>query len=390
MREFSKVIASLIMAIIGLYALIGCSQPTSGVEENKKLEDYVDFVLEIEGEGDVKVLQLTDLQIIDSSQCRREDRLLAWAKAEWAPENMERLAFAHMREVVKQANPDLIVLSGDNVYGEFDDKGTVLKALVAELDSYKIPWTFTFGNHDNETHIGVQATVDEYLKSEYCIFKRGPVETDEFGDSYFTVAGNGNFNIGITRGGKLVEVIWLMDSNGHTDSDKSQNMYSTVGLKENQIEWFSDGNDKLKEFCGGTSPKAIGFFHHPMRAFGDAMQKYGYVSSVHEFFDKNGDYGVFKEIEIPENDQGDSGCMHVDAGGYIDSDYTFHNLLKKYNVEGWFFGHDHLNNASAVFEGVRYTYGLKASEYDAFKNGEVGGTLITLGENKMAVTQIFG
>ena len=385
-----KKIFCFILALSLAIPLAACTNNTdSGNTEKLKLEDVVDFVLEVEAGREVKVLQLTDIQIIDSDQQRYEGRLHSWSIDKWKPEHMEELAFSHMRKVVQETKPGLIVLSGDNVYGEFDDAGTSLKALVKELDSYKIPWTFTFGNHDNETHLGVQATVDEYLKSEYCIFTRGPVEKDEDGNDYYPVEGNGNFNIGITQNGKLTEVVFLMDSNGHTDSDRDQNMFSSLGLMDGQITWFTEKCELLKKYNGGKSPEFIGFFHHPMRAYGDAMQKYGYVSSRHEFFDENGDYGNFKPVEIPENTNGDIGYMHADAGQYIDGSYVFHNLLKTYNCEGWFFGHDHVNNASAEFEGVRYTYGLKASEYDDFVNGEIGGTLITLGEKKMTVKHVY-
>ncbi|MDY2879799.1 MAG: metallophosphoesterase [Candidatus Borkfalkiaceae bacterium] len=371
-----------------LLSAISCGEQAD-TEKRPSLEETVDFVLEVEGGRDVRILQLTDIQIIDSDQQRYEGRLHPWSIEPWKPEHMEELSFAYMRKTVEQADPDLIVLSGDNVYGEFDDNGTSLRALVAELDGYRIPWTFTFGNHDNETRLGVEATVAEYLKSEYCLFKRGPEPEVVDGESFYPVAGNGNFNIGIVQDGRLTEVVWLMDSNGHTDSDKTQNMYSTAGLMDSQIEWFRERNELLRRYGGGVSPKSIGFFHHPMRAYGDAMQKYGYISSRHDFYDENGDYGNFKPVRIPENDEGDSGNMNVDAGQYIDGAYVFHNLLKTYGCEGWFFGHDHENNASAVFEGVRYTYGLKASKYDSFTEGEIGGTLIKVGQNGLSVSRIF-
>lgn len=383
-----KMLGCLLAASVAVTC--ACGGKTDSGNNGLKLSDVCDFVLEVEGGRPIKILQLTDIQIIDSDQQRYEGRLHSWSIDKWKPECMEDRAFKHMRNVVKETCPDLIVLSGDNVYGEFDDNGTSLKALVAEMDSYKIPWTFTFGNHDNETRIGVEATVAEYLKSEYCMFTRGPIEKDENGTGYFTVAGNGNFNIGIVQNGKPTEIVWLMDSNGHTDSDRDQNMFSSAGLKDSQIEWFTERNEKLKEYNGGAPLRSIGFFHHPVRAFGDAMQKYGYMSSKHEFFDENGDYGVFKPISVPENAEGDSGNMHGDAGQYIDGNYIFHNLLKKYSVEGWFFGHDHVNNASAVFEGVRYTYGLKASEYDEYVNGEIGGTLIEISAENTKVSQVFG
>jgi hypothetical protein len=119
------------------------------------------------------------------------------------------------------------------------------------------------------------------------------------------------------------------------------------------------------------------------------MQKYGYVSSRHSFYDENGDYGNFKEIVIPENNDGDCGAMRKDAGQYIDQNYVFHNLLKEYGCEGWFFGHDHQINGSVKYEGVRYTYGLKASLYDSHTPSDIGGTQILVGANPLKVSHVY-
>ena len=172
-----------------LLAVAGCGgKPPK--EAREKLENVMDFVLEIPEGRDAVVLQLTDIQIIDSDQQRYPGRLPNLVE-EWKPENMEKLAFSHMREIVERVKPDLIVLSGDNVYGEFDDNGTSLAALIKEMESYQTAWTLTFGNHDNETRRGVLWTCEQYEKAEHCLFKRGPVES---------VHGNGNFNIGISQG----------------------------------------------------------------------------------------------------------------------------------------------------------------------------------------------
>ncbi len=370
-RIVSLMICGALVAVAG-----GCGKLSS--DERVKLENAVDFVLELPESRDAVILQLTDIQIIDSEQQRYPGRLPYFAE-EWKPENMDKLAFSHMREIVKRVKPDLIVLSGDNVYGEFDDKGTSLTALINEMESYETPWTLTFGNHDNETRKGVAWTCEQYEKAEHCLFKRGPIES---------VHGNGNFNIGIVQGGKLSGVVWLMDSNGHTDSDSDQNMYSTQGLFPDQIEWFESRCEKLREYNGGKSPRSIGFFHHPLRAFGDGLKQYGYVSGRHDFYAADG-AGDFKKIVVPENPYGDIGSMNKDAGSYIDLEYEFHGLLKKYGCEGWFFGHDHENNASVTFEGVRYTYGLKSSEYDSFISSVLGGTRITLGESGLKVCHEF-
>ncbi|MBS1313962.1 MAG: hypothetical protein HP048_01260, partial [Clostridia bacterium] len=206
MKRILSVLTALLFVPAGLFGLSAC-------EERPALEEAVDFVLEVEAGRDVKILQLTDIQIIDSSQMRTPDRLQSWSIENWKPENLPDLAWKYTREAVEAVQPDLIVLSGDNVYGEFDDSGTMLQALIAEMESYGIPWTLTFGNHDNETRKGVAWTCEQYIDAEHCLFTRGPVETAD-GREYFLTEGNGNFNIGIVQGGKLTEVVWLMDSNG--------------------------------------------------------------------------------------------------------------------------------------------------------------------------------
>lgn len=378
-----KVLATLALcACMGMAACGGTGTTSSSTTPALKLEEVVDFVLEVEAGREVKILQLTDIQIIDSSQQRYDGRLHSWSIDWWAPQNLEKVAFQYMREAVEKVKPDLIVLSGDNVYGEFDDAGTSLQALVAEMESYEIPWTLTFGNHDNETRKGMEWTCQQYVNAEHCMFTRGDIEN---------VEGNGNFNIGITQGGVLTEVVWLMDSNGHTEQNLEENMYYKEGLLPGQIAWFTQRNELLKEYNGGVSPKSIGFFHHAPRAYGEAMaENYGYQSARNAFMDEYGDWGVFEPIIIPENTKGDIGAMHVDPNGYIDADYEFHNLLKEYGCEGWFFGHDHKNNASAVFEGVRYTYGLKASTYDDYEEKEIGGTQILVGNGgKLSVQHVY-
>lgn len=380
-----KALLSCVLAAVAVFPFTACGEPAGGGKT--ALEDVVDFVLEVEAGRDVKILQLTDIQIIDSSQQRYEGRLHSWSVGPWAPEKLPEVAWKYTRKTVETVQPDLIVLSGDNVYGEFDDSGVMLQALITEMESYGVPWTLTFGNHDNETHKGVAWTCEQYQNAPHCMFKRGPVEVVD-GVEYFTAEGNGNFNIGITQGGTLTEVVWLMDSNGHTDSDRDQNMYSTAGIMEGQIAWFTERNELLKAYNGGVSPKSVGFFHHPMRAIGNGMQKYGYVSTKSDFYTEDGDYGVFKEFTIPENDLGDSGCMHFDCG-YIDGNYEFHKLLKEYGCEGWFFGHEHVNNASVTYEGVRYTFGLKASKYDSYTEGEIGGTEILVGTQPLRVRHVY-
>ena len=82
-------------ACLGMTACggMGTDSSSSSIEEKTalKLEEVVDFVLDIEAGREVKILQLTDIQIIDAAQQRYDGRLHSWSIGWWATENMEKV-----------------------------------------------------------------------------------------------------------------------------------------------------------------------------------------------------------------------------------------------------------------------------------------------------------
>lgn len=77
----------------------------------------------------------------------------------WMPQLMNQRLFNDLRKTINDVNPDLILLTGDIVYGGYDDAGTSFTKLVDFLDGYDIPWAPVFGNHDNESKMGVGLAV---------------------------------------------------------------------------------------------------------------------------------------------------------------------------------------------------------------------------------------
>ena len=111
--------------------------------------------------GEVRILQLTDIQIIDASQQRYVGRLRGGEEIRWLPENVWENAFRFVDEAVSRTDPHLLVITGDNVYGEFDDSGAQNRAFVKFIDSFRIPWATVFGNHDNGYYNYRDFTSDE-------------------------------------------------------------------------------------------------------------------------------------------------------------------------------------------------------------------------------------
>ena len=148
----------------------------------KELKDTIfdgcDFVVQLpenrKGKN-VKILQITDMQIIDAAQRRYPDRIRPDEIAAWGNDKFDVMCGNHVRSLVTQTRPDLISLTGDSVSGSFDDAGTTFKYICDLMESFKAPWAPVFGNHDNETKMGVTWQCEQFEKSEYCLFWSCPM-----------------------------------------------------------------------------------------------------------------------------------------------------------------------------------------------------------------------
>ena len=159
----------------------------------------------LDTDEELRILQLTDMQVIDASQRRSPGRISASEIERWAPENAEKNCYSHIKDVVAQTTPQLIIITGDIVYGEFDDSGRKLREFTEFMDSLEIPWAPVWGNHDLESAIGCKAASEIFQKAKYCLFA---TETDDIAD------GTGNYAVRIYRGGKLYRAVYMLDSHG--------------------------------------------------------------------------------------------------------------------------------------------------------------------------------
>ena len=82
-----------------------------------------DFVLKLPEDRvstEIRILQITDTQIIDSTQCRTPDRLRPDEIAAWTPDRFDGQCGNHIRSLITQAHPDLLIMTGDIIYGSFE------------------------------------------------------------------------------------------------------------------------------------------------------------------------------------------------------------------------------------------------------------------------------
>lgn len=233
------------------------------------------------------------------------------------------------------------------VYGEFDDNGSLFREFCTFMDSFEIPWAPIFGNHDNESNMGVDWQCEQLTNAEHCLFKQR------------TLTGNGNYTVGVTQDGKLIRAFFMMDSNGCANMSarsKANGHSSTqVGLAADQIDWMMLYANTIR--ANATSCKLSLALHIQPEVVLDAFSKYGF----------NGFDTKERPVDIdnhPEKAESDFGYLGANLKTPWDTSYTFYDKIKNSGFDSLFFGHEHCNSASAVYEGIRFTYGLKSSTYD--------------------------
>lgn len=310
----------------------------------------MDFIIQTKKEK-FKILQITDVQIIDSAQCRTFDRLSAAEKEKWLPEKMRENAFDMTDELVRRVQPDLVVATGDLVYGEFDDDGTSFRALVEKFDSYGVPWAVVWGNHDNACKLGVDWQIEQIRASKHGIFKKG------------SVTGASNYAIGIANAaGEVKRAVYMLDSNGGWDLSEAslaQGCCPSGGLKADQLAWLARTAESAKERWGDVP--AFACFHIPTDDLRLYLENKGVRYERGSTLYRCGAQNEFGEIR--------------EAGGLIESE---HARFKAAGVDGVFYGHHHTNSLSFEKDGVRYTFGLKTGFYDYHAKDMTGGTEIVV------------
>lgn len=308
----------------------GVSSDDLWTDSQKFNSDEINQLVKKDGE-DFKILLFSDIQLAANPF-----------------ENAKALNLTE--KMVKQTNPDFIMTTGDNASWFFSDIMT--KTVIKKLQGYDIPWGVTFGNHDTEWIADRNWNGNRYEEADNSLFQMGPAN----------IHGVGNY------------IVNIEDENGDS-------VYSLIMLDSNSRRVYEDGKDydfiyydqiKWYEWAvnGQKNVPSMLFFHIPLPEFKDAenMWTSGKIDNSMGFGDNRED--VF--------------CAPVNSG-------LFDVVKELGSTTHIFCGHDHINNLSVMYEGVRLTYGLKTGPSSYSDKDKQGATLITIkdGTNEIVVEHIY-
>ena len=339
-----KKILAFILAVVFVFSLClafssckkeGLGDKSYSVAEYRTTMQYYD---------DFKILQLTDLH--------------------FGIETDIALQLDIVKNAIIEANPDLIVLTGDNFM--YSTKGIVkslfsflneeCKALTSKRGRLT-KFTVTFGNHDNQgdySRYYINEVVSSYVTKD----------GDEIKDSKYAafidyedddVFGLTNFYIDLVDNREksldMVDVkyrIHIIDSNSYhfVGPDYDYDVIHTSQLEH--AKKIYEGATKDKEYIG------LAFFHIPLFEYQDAWGEY-------ESTGKDGQ-GEFRE---------DALYGYENNGSY--------KALHEANIVGFFCGHDHINYGDFIYKNEAiFSYGVKTTNQLYHDTDMIGYKAITL------------
>ena len=223
--------------------------PTEPSSEREIEVDYENLVIYVPAERNIRVAQFADLHLSKES-------------AGGYSNNKEERTFAFMRQIVNETDPDLIVLTGDNLFGTSTINEMTglenLQRLINVMESLERPYMFVYGNHDSEelTKGSSKKELHEYLLScdaQYLIYgdEYSEPNTENYRDVRYGVY---SVKLCDLDSKELLGAYIALD-NGYYDSRIS----SYTSISEGQINWYKNKISKLQdEFKGeGVVPTVV-------------------------------------------------------------------------------------------------------------------------------------
>ena len=306
---------------------------------------------------DFVILNLTDPQL---------------SNGEWAADHVAYKILTYtVEELIKKVQPDLITVSGDISWGEGHFEA--YKNFADLMQSYGIPWAPVWGNHDNEDGAAVvEEIADLYMTYPTCLYEKGD-----------PALGNGNYVIAIKEGEKIVEAVFMMDTHANNDIclfDRNcviQKYGSYASLTPVQLEWYKEQVKNLKALGCNDSSLIV---HIPL---------YGYRKAFYAATEE--ELRAPKSVSIEDSykgvgwkDEYKKTSFGVNREGIASSNYddgVVEVLEECGHTKHVIAGHEHVNNFSILYNGIRLTYGTKIGMGCYWDSDLNGGTVLTVTEN---------
>jgi hypothetical protein len=295
---------------------------------------------------DFKVMQLTDLHLGYEGDVNR--------------------SLQFVENSIKDANPDLIVLSGDSFMfgntGIVNSLFTRLNNVCHELtvtNNRLTKFAFTYGNHDNQGDYHkyyINETIQKFVTTDgnELNAKKYAAFIDFKDDDLF---GFTNYHIDLMSGDDVKYRLTILDSNSYHFTGFK---YEYDVIHEEQLQHAIDiyNHYEDKDYLG------LCFFHIPFEEFFKAREQF--LNADDPSIYGRGEFG--EGVSDP----------YINNGSF--------DKLRSANIQAYFVGHDHINYCDLLYnaestnieEKAIFSYGVKSTDILYHDDDMIGYKLINL------------
>lgn len=315
-----------------------------GVSAKKAEKD-----LQFNKDGNFKIMQVADLQ----------DNMV-----------LNSVAKDFLKASLVKENPDLVVLTGDNIAGYKCSSGfspkidralckKAIKEYMEIFEDYGAPVAMVFGNHDDDDNLVTKeellAMYDEYSCS---------IAYDAVPEMY----GCATYNLPIlsSDGTKTAYNLWMFDSNTY---DEEFGGYDFV--HDDQVEWYVNKSNELKAANGGVPVDSMAFQHIVVKEIWDTIEPCS-AEDEGAYFNGEGYYRIKPELNKAGN------FKEWPCPATQDSK-QFSAMVEQGDVRAMFFGHDHNNSFELNYKGIDLV-ATPGFTFNSYSNEDRGFRIINLNE----------
>lgn len=327
-----KVISIILSAVM----LFGLAVMPASAESDKTLKFGED--------GKFRILQIADIQ---------DNAFLEYA------------TYQFLIDSVEATDPDLIVLTGDNISGGGSPTKTLAKIAISRymsiFEKAGVPVAMVFGNHDSEGAATKEDQMEIYESFDCFVGCEGE-----------DLTGCGNYNLPIydSKGEKVIYNLWMIDSltyNRHPEDENDVAYYENdlegyACVHKDQIDWYVKTSNELKEANGGEPVPSMVFQHIIVPEIYDALVQTG------------------SGWQLPEGNDGDlweDPCPPQYSNGEFDA------MVNQGDVVAMFFGHDHKNSFIVNHKGIDLV-NTPGAGFSSYGDSNRGVRIIDIDENNLS------
>lgn len=278
-------------------------------------------VLKFNQEGKFKIVQLTDVHNVYQDA-------------------RSQVALQRIREVLTSEKPDLVIITGDVIYGKPAEEG--FREVLSLISDFKIPFGITFGNHDDEQGMTRKQLLDIASSYEYNLTSTAE-GISGFSNYILTVKSNDS--------ARDAAILYCMDSNSYSTIEGVKG-YGFI--KFDLISWYRENSNKFTAANGGKPVQSFAFFHIPLPEYS---------------------YAVEDQNAVMVGTRMEQACSPKLNSG------MFAAMKENGDVKGIFVGHDHDNDYAVYWNNILLAYGRYSGGNTVYNHLSNGARVIELTEN---------